>query len=84
MVLAEFTMSPFDKGDSISAYVARVLNIIDQSGLGYQLTPMGTIIEGEFDEVTAVVERCFRELEPDCNRIVASLKIDYRAGSAVG
>ena len=40
-------MSPLDKGESLSQYVARSLDIIDKSGLPYQLTPMGTIIEGE-------------------------------------
>ena len=46
MVLLEFSMSPFAKGESLSPYVARSLDIIDKSGLPYQLTPMGTIIEG--------------------------------------
>jgi uncharacterized protein YqgV (UPF0045/DUF77 family) len=42
---------------------------------------MGTILEGEYDEVMAVVKDCFRELEKDCNRITVNLKIDYRKGS---
>ena len=49
MVLLEFSMSPFDKGESLGPYVARSLDIVDRSGLPYQLTPMGTIIEGEWD-----------------------------------
>jgi len=55
MVLLEFSMSPLDKGESVSVYVSRSLDIIDKSGLPYQLTPMGTIIEGEWAEVMAVV-----------------------------
>jgi len=39
MVLLEFSMSPLDKGVSLSPYVARSLDIIDKSGLPYQLTP---------------------------------------------
>ena len=58
MVLAEFTMSPFDKGDSISPYVARVLDVIDKSGLRYRLTPMSTILEGEWDAVFGAIKRC--------------------------
>ena len=54
MVLLEFSMSPLDKGESLSQYVARSLDIIDRSGVPYQLTPMGTILEGEWDDVMAV------------------------------
>jgi uncharacterized protein YqgV (UPF0045/DUF77 family) len=45
MVLLEFMMSPAGKGESLSPYVARVLKVIDDSGVTYKLTPMGTILE---------------------------------------
>lgn len=80
MVLLEFSMSPFAKGESLSPYVARSLDIIDKSGLPYQLTPMGTIIEGEWAEVMAVVTACFEAMQTDCERISTQIKIDYRAG----
>jgi len=80
LVLLEFSMSPFGKGESLSPYVARSLDIIDKSGLPYQLTPMGTIIEGEWDEVMAVVGACFAAMRTDCGRIGAQIKIDWRAG----
>jgi uncharacterized protein (TIGR00106 family) len=82
MVLLEFSMSPFDKGDSLSHYVARSLDIIDKSGLPYQLTPMGTIVEGEWGEVMALVTSCFKRMGQDCNRISTSIRIDYRAGKS--
>lgn len=80
MVLLEFSMAPSTKGDSMSAYVARSLDIIDKSGLPYQLTPMGTILEGEWAEVMAVVTACFEAMRTDCDRIGTHIKIDYRAG----
>jgi uncharacterized protein (TIGR00106 family) len=80
MVLLEFSMSPFGKSESLSPYVARSLDIIDKSGLSYQLTPMGTILEGEWDEVMKVVSDCFAAMKTDCDRISAQIKIDYRAG----
>jgi len=80
MVLLEFSMAPSTKGESMSPYVARILDIIDKSGLPYQLTPMGTIIEGEWDEVMAVVTACFEAMRNDCDRIGTHIKIDYRAG----
>ena len=81
MVLLEFAMNPPDRGDGLSAYVARILDVIDRSGVAYQLTPMGTILEGSFDEVMAVVAACFRALEPDCPRIGMNLKMDYKPGT---
>jgi uncharacterized protein (TIGR00106 family) len=81
MVLLEFAMNPPDRGGGVSDYVARILDIIDRSGVPYQLTPMGTILEGSFDEVMKVVGDCFRALEPDCARIGMNLKMDYRAGT---
>ena len=81
MVLLEFSMSPFDKGESLGPYVARVLDVVDKSGVPYQLTAMGTILEGEYDAVMNVVRECFKNLEKDCNRISVSIKMDYRKGS---
>jgi uncharacterized protein (TIGR00106 family) len=81
MVLLEFSMSPGGVGESLSPYVARILDIIDQSGVTYQLTPMGTILEGEWEEVMSVVGDCFHELEKDCPRVGVHMKVDYRPGS---
>ncbi|MBF0422463.1 MAG: MTH1187 family thiamine-binding protein [Magnetococcales bacterium] len=77
-VLLEFSMTPLDKGESVSTYVARSLDIIDGSGLPYQLGPMGTSVEGEWDEVMAVVKKCYERMNADCNRITLSLKADIR------
>ena len=51
MVLLDFSMTPLGKGESVSAYVAECVDIIDQSGLDYELHSMGTIVEGELDQV---------------------------------
>lgn len=79
--LVEFAMFPTEKTQSKSAFVARVLDIVDKSGLSYQLTPMGTIIEAEsVSEVFAVIEAAYAELQEDCTRIYSAIKIDYRKG----
>lgn len=80
MVLLEFSMSPIDKGESLSPYVSRILKYIDESKVLYKLTPMGTILEGEWDDVMSVVGGCFKLLQEDCRRISVNLKVDYRAG----
>lgn len=78
MVLLEFSMTPLDKGESVSKYVSRSLDIISNSGLDYRLNPMGTVLEGEWDEVMTVVKECYEKMSADCNRITCSIKIDYR------
>lgn len=80
MALMEFSMFPLDKGPSLSRYVARLLTIVDQSGLQYRLNPMGTVVEGEWDELMGLLSQCFRELEKDCDRISVNIKIDFRKG----
>jgi len=53
--------------------------MIDESGLSYQLTPMGTIVETEtMKEALNLIEKAYEQLEPDCNRIYSSLKFDIR------
>ena len=80
MVLLEFSMSPMDKGESVGKYVARSLEIIDKSGVDYRLNPMGTVLEGEWDQVLGVVRSCFERMSQDCNRVTATIKVDYRKG----
>ena len=80
MVLAEFSMYPTDKGESVSEYVSQIIDYIDKSGIVYKLTPMGTILEGSWNEVFGVISGCFNILEPQSNRITTIIKVDYRKG----
>ena len=82
MVLLEFSIVPLDKGQSVSQYVARSLEIIDASGLDYRLHAMGTIIEGELPEVLDVLRRCVEAIAADCDRVTFTAKMDYRKGHA--
>ena len=82
MVLLEFSIAPTGQGESLSAHVARVLDLIDKSGLPYQLTPMGTILEGEWAQVMGVVTQCFELLAAEFPRVGVQIKVDYRAGPA--
>ena len=80
MVLLEFSMSPLGKGESVGKYVARSLDIIDKSGVDYRLNPMGTVLEGEWDDVFRVVRQCYARMKRDCARISCTIKVDYRRG----
>ncbi|MCM8811509.1 MAG: MTH1187 family thiamine-binding protein [Candidatus Omnitrophica bacterium] len=79
-LLAEVSIFPLDKGESVGDYVARSIGIIEKSGLAYKVGAMGTCIEGEWDEVMGVIKACFEALRRDCHRVEIQIKADYRAG----
>jgi len=83
-VIVDLSLFPVGKGESVAAYVARAVAIIRDSGLAHDLGPMGTAIEGEYDEVMAVVARCFKALQADCDRVYMTLKVDGRKGRVSG
>jgi uncharacterized protein (TIGR00106 family) len=80
MVLLDFSIYPLGKGESVSQFVARSLEIVDQSGLDYRCHDMGTTLEGDFEQVLGVVKQCFEEMAVDCPRVECSIKIDFRQG----
>lgn len=80
MVLAEFSIFPVGQGESLSPYVARVVRLVRQSGLPNELHAMGTIVEGEWDEVFGLIRACASALEEDCPRVSLSIKADIRRG----
>ncbi len=82
-VLVEFAMFPTDKGESVSQYVARIIKMIDESGVPYKLTPMGTVFETEtMDEALKIIGEAYKQLEPDCNRVYSVVKFDIRKGKS--
>jgi len=82
MTIAEFSISPTGKDVSVSKYVARCLDLVDRSGLAYRLNPMGTVVEGPFDEVLDLIARCHKAVAADCERVSTIVKIDDRKGAA--
>lgn len=80
-MLLEFSMFPIGKEESVGAEVARSLDIIDRSGVPYRLNPMGTVLEGEWDEVMNVVRACMEAMTSDCNRVACTIKLDWRRGA---
>ena len=82
-VLVEFAMFPTDKGESVSQYVARIIKMIDESGVPYKLTPMGTVFETEtMEEALKIIGEAYKQLEPDCNRVYSVVKFDIRKGKS--
>jgi uncharacterized protein (TIGR00106 family) len=82
-VLLEFAMFPTDKGESVSEYVSKILNIIHKSGHPFSLTAMGTVIEvDKLDDAFNIIKKAYEQLEPDCNRVYSTVKLDIRKGKS--
>jgi uncharacterized protein (TIGR00106 family) len=80
MVLLEMSITPLGKGESVSQHVAECVRLIDASGLDYELHSMGTIVEGELDEVLELMRRCIELVAIRSDRVTCAAKIDYRRG----
>ncbi len=79
-MIVEISVVPIGVGESLSKYVAEVLKILEERGLKYQLTPMGTIVElEEFDELCRLLKDFDSKLfEMGSKRNYYVLKIDNR------
>ncbi len=79
-MLAEFSIVPVGTGSSIGDQLAEVLKIVDSSGLPYKINPMGTVIEGEWDEVIRLIKKCHGSVMGKAERAVTTISIDDRKG----
>ena len=77
-MLAEFSVVPIGKGESVSQYVAECLKIVEASGLDYRINPMGTVLEGDYDQVMAVIRNCHMRVMDISSRVITTVKIDDR------
>jgi len=77
-LIAEFSIVPVGEGLSLGRFVAECLRIVEGSGLKHQLTPMGTILEGDGEKVMATIMACHSRVLQMGERVVTSIKIDDR------
>ncbi len=77
-MLVNFSVFPIGKGDSIRKYVAEAVEEVDKSGLDYRLTAMGTVVEGEWDEVMKLMKKIRDRVLKMSDRIYLSITIDDR------
>jgi uncharacterized protein (TIGR00106 family) len=80
MVLLEMSITPLGKGESVSPYVTECVELIDRSGLDYELHAMGTIVEGELDAVLDLMRRCIQQVATHSDRVTCAAKLDFRRG----
>jgi uncharacterized protein (TIGR00106 family) len=77
-MIVEFSVVPIGRGEALSGLVARVVDIVDKSGLPYQLTAMGTIVEGDWDEVFGLIRRCHETMRGQASRVYTHITVDDR------
>ncbi len=77
-MIVEFSIIPIGKGESLSQYIAKIIDIVDKSGLPYKLTAMGTIVEGEWDDIMELIKECHFKMREYCNRVYTKITIDDR------
>jgi len=79
-MLAEVQFVTVGTGEEQKELIAKTVDIIEKSELDYQHTAMGTIIEGEWDDIMALLKKCRDSLHKDASRLVANITIDDYKG----
>lgn len=80
-MLASFSVLPVGVGEALSEHVAKIVAIIHDSGLDYRLGAMETTVEGDEDDVLALIMKCHHAARGFAPRVLTSIKIDDRKGA---
>ncbi|MBS3090675.1 MTH1187 family thiamine-binding protein [Candidatus Pacearchaeota archaeon] len=83
-MIAAISIEPIGQGRSLSKYIARVTEIVEQSGLEYQLNNMNTEVYGEWGEVMDIVEKCHYAVLKEAGRVITHITIDERSDKKYG
>ena len=70
---------PSEHNESISKEIAKIFDVLDNCTLSYQITPMGTIVEGAADELFSLARELYQVVFSDAvRRVITIIKIDER------
>jgi uncharacterized protein (TIGR00106 family) len=73
-------VTPLGVGDSVGDLVAEAVKVVRASGLPNRTDAMFTTVEGEWDEVMAVIKQAVDVVAEKAPRVSLSLKADVRPG----
>lgn len=79
-MLVAFSVSPLGNGESVAPAVAKAVKVVRDSGLPHRTDAMFTTVEGEWDEVMAVVKAATEAAGEGAGRVSLVLKADIRPG----
>jgi len=80
-MVASFSIAPIGVGDELKEHIAKVLDVVDRSGLPYKLGAMQTTVEGEPEAVMALIMKCHALLLEAAPRVLTHIAIDDRKGA---
>jgi uncharacterized protein (TIGR00106 family) len=75
-MMVQFSIMPVSNNSKLSEAIAKAVKIIHESGLEYRLTPMGTLIKGDWNDVMKLVQKCHEAVRADYDRVMTQIKID--------
>ncbi len=80
MAIVEVSVMPLGTGTpSIGKYVAEAVRVLEREKVNYELTSMGTVIEGDVDRILMVVGKMHQSaFTGGALRVVTTIKIDDR------
>jgi uncharacterized protein (TIGR00106 family) len=80
MPIVEVSIVPIGTGSpGVSRYVRAAVDVVKASGLKYEVTPMGTCLQGEWDAIFATIKQMHDALAAmGCSRLVTTIKVDDR------
>lgn len=81
-MLVELSIVPLGGDTHLSDEIAEIIQVIDASGLPYQLTPCGTCIEGGWEDVMAVVRRCHERMRERSEHVITLIQIEDQEGAS--
>ncbi|REE99424.1 MTH1187 family thiamine-binding protein [Thermomonospora umbrina] len=79
-MLVAFSVTPLGAGEEVGALVAEAVRVVRASGLPHRTDAMFTTVEGEWDEVMAVVKAAAEAVAARAPRVSLVLKADLRPG----
>ena len=79
-MIAAFSITPLGIGDSVSEPVAEAVRLVRESGLANETNAMFTNVEGDWDEVLALIKSCVMSVAEVAPRVSVVIKIDHRPG----
>lgn len=83
-MIVAFSVTPLGVGEAVGELVADAVRVVRASGLPNRTDAMFTSIEGEWDEVMAVIKEAVEVVAQKTNRVSVVLKADIRAGVTNG
>jgi len=79
-MLVAFAITPLGIGEEVGEVVAEAIRVVRASGLPNHTDAMFTTIEGEWDEVMAVIKQAVDAVAARAPRVSLVLKADHRPG----